>query len=79
MNAGPSVAAAQRSAAAVSIGSAGTMMVMLSMARSQAMSSIEWCVGPSSPYAMPGAHPAELDVAVGVGDVGLDLLERARR
>ena len=49
MNTGPSVAAAQRIAAAVSTGSAGTTMVMLSMARSQAMSSIEWWVGPSSP------------------------------
>ena len=41
MNTGPSVSAAQRMAAAVSIGSAGTTMVMLSMARSQAMSSME--------------------------------------
>ena len=49
MKAGPSVAAAQRSAAAVSTGEAGTTMIMLSIARSQAMSSIEWWVGPSSP------------------------------
>ncbi len=60
MNTGPSTSAAQRSAAAVSIGSAGTMIVMLSMARSQAMSSIEWWVGPSSPYAMPGLMPHSL-------------------
>ena len=42
MNTGPSVSAAQRMAAAVSIGSAGTTIVMLSMARNQAMSSMEW-------------------------------------
>ena len=60
MNAGPSVAAAQRIAAAVSIGEAGTTMIMLSIARSQAMSSIEWWVGPSSPYAIPGLMPHSL-------------------
>jgi hypothetical protein len=57
MNTGPSISAAHRMAAAVSIGSAGTTIVMLSMARSQAMSSIEWWVGPSSPYAIPGLMP----------------------
>ena len=60
MNTGPSISAAQRMAAAVSIGSAGTTIVMLSMARSQAMSSIEWWVGPSSPYAIPGLMPHSL-------------------
>ena len=60
MNTGPWLAAAQRSAAAVSTGSAGTTIVILSMARSQAMSSIEWCVGPSSPYAIPGLIPHSL-------------------
>ena len=57
MNTGPSEAAAHRSAAAVSIGSAGTITVSSAIARSQAMSSIEWCVGPSSPYATPGLMP----------------------
>ena len=57
MNTGPSDEAAQRNAAAVSIGSAGTMILIPAIARSQAMSSIEWCVGPSSPYATPGLMP----------------------
>jgi hypothetical protein len=52
-NTGPSIAAAARTASAVSAGSAGTMTVMPAMARVQARSSIEWCVGPSSPYASP--------------------------
>ena len=60
MKAGPSTAAAQRIAAAVSTGSAGTTMIMLSIARSQAMSSIDWWVGPSSPYATPGLMPQSL-------------------
>ena len=41
--------AAQRTAARVCAGSAGTTTVRLAMARIQARSSIEWCVGPSSP------------------------------
>jgi hypothetical protein len=46
---GPSCAAAQRSACAVSAGSLGTTTVSPGIVRSHAWSSIEWCVGPSSP------------------------------
>ena len=49
MNIGPSVAAAHRITASVSTGSAGTITGRFAIARSHARSSIEWCVGPSSP------------------------------
>jgi len=49
MKTGPSKAAAARIACSVSQGSEGTIRVRLSSNRSQAMSSMEWWVGPSSP------------------------------
>ena len=55
--AGLGASAAHRTAAVVWRASAGTTIFNPSMARSQAMSSIEWCVAPNSPYAKPGLMP----------------------
>ena len=44
---------------------------------SSARSSIEWCVGPQLAVGHARALAAQDDVRVAVGDVGLDLLERA--
>ena len=70
MKAGPSVAAAQRMAAAVSMGSAGPVDgAQPGDVFDGVVGGAEFAVGHA------GAHAAELDVAVGIGDVGLDLLE----
>lgn len=75
MKVGPSVAAAQRITAAGSIGSAGTPNDHVLIARSRALSSIEWWWWAEFTVIDAGAYPARLDAAVRAGDVGLGPLQ----
>lgn len=60
---GPATCAAARTACAVSRGSAGAVTVMFAMARIQAKSSMEWCVAPRAPYAIPLLTPTSFTFA----------------
>ena len=77
MKTGPSMLAAASTARAVSHGSDGTMMARLGSRRSHAMSSMEWCVGAEFAIGDARRLADELHVGVGIGDVDLDLFERA--